>query len=226
MFSPQQIDQFKEICSSFGVNLSDEMISQFQKYTNLLLDWNNRIHLVSKGDTRTDRIIRHFVDSLTIFKAIDIPRGANILDLGSGAGFPAIPIRIIRNDVKMTLVESTHKKALFLQKGINLLKLDGINIVDARSEDLVNQSDYSERFDFLTAKALGRLKDMAQLGLGFLKSGGLLVAYKGYQVDDEIKELGSLSAYRFKGTTEVQIKSFDLKRKLVLIEKVGFNKEK
>jgi 16S rRNA (guanine527-N7)-methyltransferase len=223
MFSSQQIDQFKEICSSFGVNLSDEMIDKFQDYTNLLLDWNQRIHLVSKGDAREDRIIRHVTDSLTIFKAIDIPERANILDLGSGAGFPAIPIKIVRDDVKMTLVESIHKKTLFLQKGIEVLKLNSAELFDGRAEKLADKRDYLGRFDLVTAKALGKLKETMPISMRFLRVGGLMVAYKGTEVVEEIKEINAMEGSRFKKTVRIHIQPFDLLRQLVLVEKVAPN---
>jgi 16S rRNA (guanine527-N7)-methyltransferase len=225
MFSPQHIDQFKDICSSFGVNLSNEMVGKFQDYTNLIIDWNKRVHLVSKGDARKDRIIRHFVDSLTIFKAVNIQQGAMIIDIGSGAGFPAIPIKIVRDDVKMTLVESVHKKILFLQKGIDVLKLNSLELFEGRAEDLVEQNDYIGVSELVTLRAVGMLKKNVPLGLRFLKTGGLLVIYGGRERDEEIQKLGLLEEFRFKGAVDVIERSFDINRHLVLIEKVNISDE-
>jgi 16S rRNA (guanine527-N7)-methyltransferase len=225
MFSPQHIDQFKDICSSFGVNLSNEMVGKFQDYTNLIIDWNKRIHLVSKGDARKDRIIRHFVDSLTIFKAVNIQQRAMIIDIGSGAGFPAIPIKIVRDDVKMTLVESVHKKILFLQKGIDVLKLNSLELFEGRAEDLVEQNDYIGVSELVTLRAVGMLKKNVPLGLRFLKTGGLLVIYGGRERDEEIQKLGLLEEFRFKGAVDVIERSFDINRHLVLIEKVNISDE-
>lgn len=221
MFSPQEIAQFKEICSSFGIGLSDDMVDKFKAYTSLLLEWNQRIHLVSKKDAKSDRILRHFVDSLSIFKAVDLPKDTNCLDLGAGAGFPAIPIKITREDVHLTLVESIHKKTLFLQKLSEVLKLQKISILNQRAEKLTDQTDLKENFDLVTAKALGRLKDIVRLSMPFLKTGGLLVAYKGKGVRREIEEIGSLKDCQIGDVAEVEIPQMDLLRWLMVIEKVG-----
>jgi len=129
-----QIEQFKRICSSLRIDLSHEMIGKFGSYLALLLDWNRRIHLVSKKDAKSDRIFRHFVDSLSILKVLDLPEEANLLDLGAGAGFPSIPIKIVRQDIRLTLVESIHKKTLFLQKLSQVLELRETSILNQRAE--------------------------------------------------------------------------------------------
>lgn len=197
------------------------MVDKFKAYTSLLLEWNQRIHLVSRKDAKSDRILRHFVDSLSIFKAVDLPKDTNCLDLGAGAGFPAIPIKIIREDVHLTLVESIHKKTLFLQKLSEVLELQKISILNQRAEKLKDQTEFKEKFDLVTAKALGRLKDIVRLSMPFLKTGGLLVAYKGEGVRKEIEELGSQKDCRIRDVVKTEITELDLSRWLVVIEKVG-----
>lgn len=219
-FSHQQITQFKEICSPFGITLTYEMIEKFQAYTELLLEWNKRIHLVSKKDARADRIMRHFIDSLTIFKAVNIPENSNLLDIGSGAGFPAIPIKIVREDVQLTLVESVHKKTLFLHKLIEVLKLEKTIIVNQRAEELVNQDAYKQTYDLVTAKALGKLKNTAHLSSYFLRFGGLMVAYKGKDVKKEIDEFELSKNYKIRDTVKIEFPEIDLSRWLVIVESV------
>jgi 16S rRNA (guanine527-N7)-methyltransferase len=219
MFSSQQIEQLKEICSSFGVNLSHEMISKFQDYTKLLLDWNKRIHLVSEGDAKEDRIIRHLIDSLSVFKAVNIPQEAKIIDIGSGAGFPAIPIKIVRDDVKMTLVESVRKKMLFLRKAIDILKFPSAEMFDGRAEELVDWSDNFEMFDIATVRAVGRLKKIAPIILRFLRLGGVLVIYGSTEKEEKIHKLGLTEGFRLKGAVDFIEQSFHIKRRLLLIEK-------
>jgi len=220
MFSPEQIDNFKKFCSLFQITLSDEAIQKFWIYINLLLEWNKRIHLVSKKDASTDRIIRHFVDSLSIFRAIDFPDNINILDIGSGAGFPAIPIKIVREDVNLTLVESIHKKALFLRKLCEVLRLRNTCIINQRAEKILEQGNLENNFDLVTAKALGDIETTAHLGTSFLKAGGLLVAYKGKDVQKEIEKINSSNEYQIKGMVKIEIPEIDLLRWLVVIEKV------
>jgi 16S rRNA (guanine527-N7)-methyltransferase len=221
MFSSSEVAQFRRICSSFGVNLSKGMIEKFEAYTSLLLEWNRRMHLVSKGDAKSDRILRHVIDSLCIFRILDVPRDTNLLDIGSGAGFPAIPVKIVRRDVKMTLIESTHKKTLFLEKLTEVLKLEETVIINQRAEKIVDHTEFRERFDLVTAKALGRLEDIVRLGMPFLKTGGFLVAYKGKDVEGEIEQIDSSDRYRIKDVAKIEIPEFDISRYLVVMEKTG-----
>lgn len=221
MFSPLQINQLKKICSSFGITLSEGMIQKFLDYAGLLLEWNKRIHLVSKRDAKSDRIMRHLVDSLSIFKAIDIQKDTKLIDLGSGAGFPAIPIKIIREDIRLTLVESVHKKTLFLQKLSEVLELKKLAVINQRADKLVDQADFEGKFDLITAKALGRLKEVAQLCIPFLKTNGLLVAYKGQKLIREIEEAGSLKDLIIRDVVKIEIPKMDLLRWLVVLEKAG-----
>ena len=197
------------------------MIGKFQTYLTLLLEWNKRIHLVSKNDAKSDRILRHFLDSFCIFKAVDLPRDTNCLDLGAGAGFPSIPMKIVRGDIRLTLVESIHKKTLFLQKLSNVLKLQGISILNKRAEKLTDHVNFENKFDLVTAKALGRLKDTVRLSMPFLKNGGLLVAYKGRRVRREIEEASSLKQCQIKDVVKIEIPEIDLLRWLVVMEKIG-----
>jgi 16S rRNA (guanine527-N7)-methyltransferase len=225
MLSPQQIALFRKICSSFGISLSDDMVDKFKAYTALLLEWNQRMHLVSKGDARPDRVLRHFVDSLSVFKAIDIPRSAKLLDLGSGAGFPGVPIKIVRDDIQLTLVESIRKKTLFLRKLSENLGLEGISIENElsieneRAEELTNQGDFKENFDLVTAKAAGRLRDIVPLSMPFLKTDGLLVVYKGKKLKKEIEETTSLKEFRIRDVTRIKVPEMDLLRWLVVVKR-------
>lgn len=219
--SQDQILRFKKVCSSFGIELSEKIIEELQTYLNQILNWNKRIHLVSKGDAQPERLLRHFADSLTIFKVTQIPQEANLLDLGAGAGFPSIPIKIVRDDINLSLVESVRKKSLFLQKLIKDLKLEDVSVINKRAEDLIDASDYKEKFDIVTAKALGKLKNTVELATSFLKPKGLLIAYKGERVEEEIKECYEEKNFLIKNKIIIKVPDFDLKRTIVVLEKVG-----
>jgi 16S rRNA (guanine527-N7)-methyltransferase len=218
--SQDQILRFQEAISLFKINLSEKMLEKFQTYLNQILDWNKRIHLVSKGDAKPERLLRQFVDSLTIFKADQIPSKANLLDLGAGAGFPSIPIKIVREDINLSLVESARKKSLFLQKLIGDLRLKDVSVINKRAEDLIDVPDFKKKFDIVTAKALGKLKDTVELAIPFLKPKGLLIAYKGERVEEEIKECEEKN-FLIKNKILIKIPDFDLKRTIVVIEEVG-----
>jgi 16S rRNA (guanine527-N7)-methyltransferase len=218
--SEDQFLRFQKICSSFGIELSEEILEKFQTYLNQILDWNKRIHLVSKGDAKPERILRHFVDSLTILKVIQIPPKANLLDLGTGAGFPSIPIKIVREDINLSLVESIRKKSLFLQKLIKDLKFEDVSVINKRAEDLIDASDYKENFDIVTAKALGKIKDTIELATSFLKPKGLLIAYKREKIKEEIKECAEKN-FLIKKKIIVKVPDFGLKRMIVVMEKIS-----
>jgi 16S rRNA (guanine527-N7)-methyltransferase len=221
MFSPEEINRFKGICSSFGVDVSKEMIDKFKAYASLLLEWNARIHLISKGDARSDRILRHFIDSLLVFKAVDIPENANVLDLGAGAGFPSIPIKIVRSDIRLTLVESTHKKTLFLHKLIETLELEDVRILDQRAEELSKNADLIGSFDLVTAKAVGELSSVMHLSGPLIKTRGMLVSYKGAGAKKEMAEAKLPPQYRMEDAIRVEIAEMDLIRYLIVVQKIS-----
>lgn len=192
------------------------MTDKFQVYSDLLLDWSKRINLVSKKDATQDRIIRHIIDSLTIFKSVDIPKNSKIMDIGSGAGFPAIPIKIVREDIQITLLESIHKKTLFLKKLIEVLKLEGVYIINDRAENVSQDENFRDKFDFVTLKAFGDLQAGVKLALPFLKIGGHLILYKGKKIKDQIKGI------RLPGEStieDIDIPEINLARCLVTIKK-------
>ena len=217
MFSSREIDLFRSICSSFGIDLPEEMVDKFKTYTTLLLEWNQRMHLVSRRDAEPYRILRHFVDSLSIFKAVDIPKGAKVFDLGSGAGFPGVPIKIVRDDIHLTLVESIHKKTLFLRKLSESLELERVSIVSQRAEELAERADFSGKFNLVTAKALGDLKEIIESGMTLLGTGGLLAAYKGRKAKEEIREAFSSTDSPAKEVVRVEVPEMDLARWIVVV---------
>ena len=217
MFSSREIDLFRSICSSFGIDLPEEMVDKFKTYTTLLLEWNQRMHLVSRRDAEPYRILRHFVDSLSIFKAVDIPKGAKVFDLGSGAGFPGVPIKIVRDDIHLTLVESIHKKTLFLRKLSESLELERVSIVSQRAEELAERADFSGKFNLVTAKALGDLKEIIESGMALLGTGGLLAAYKGRKVKEEIRKAFSPTDSLAIEVVKIEVPEMDLTRWIVVV---------
>ncbi len=218
MFTSEQIELLKTTCSSFRITLSEEMISKLQAYTDHILEWNKRIHLVSKNDANTDRILRHIIDSLSVFKVMDVPEDAKVMDFGSGAGFPIIPMKIVREDIKPTLVESTHKKVLFLRKTAEVLKLKNIDIIDLRAEHLPDS--FLGGYDLVTAKAFGKLVDILDLSLPFLKMHGILVVYKGKGINKELENFKFSDSWQIKNINKIEIPEIDISRTLVITKKI------
>jgi 16S rRNA (guanine527-N7)-methyltransferase len=219
------IEEFKKLVKTYlDINLSLKSQEKFSLYLNELSSWNKKINLISRKKDKPEDIYRHFFDSLLIFKAFQIPSGSKILDLGSGAGFPAIPMKILREDLDITLVESIRKKTLFLKNMIELLGLKDITVFQERIENLPELQGFKESFDFVTAKAFGKVKDTINNSYPFLKQGGILVAYKGSSYKTEIIEL--LEGFenlklQIKDIKFFEIPEIDLKRFFVLIEKIS-----
>lgn len=163
-----------------------EQIVQLTNYLRLLLEWNQRINLISPNDE--DRITeRHIIESLAVLSIWPFPEGASVLDLGSGGGFPGIPLKIMRPDLAMMLMESRQKKALFLNTVVRELQLPNCRIVNVRAEDLAPNS--AERFSIVIARAVADLKTLWQWSRPLLTAGGALLAMKGGEIEDELRAL-------------------------------------
>jgi 16S rRNA (guanine527-N7)-methyltransferase len=206
------------------LDLSLKSQRKFRLYLEELLSWNKKINLISRKKDKPEDVYRHFLDSLLIFKAVKIPESAKILDLGSGAGFPAIPVKIVREDLKITMVESIRKKVLFLKKMIELLDLKDITVLQKRTEEIQNKLEFKESFDFITAKAFGKLKQTIYAAHPFLKQRGVLVAYKGSAYRSEIIEFlrePKDLRLQIKDIKFLEIPEYEIERFLVLIEKTS-----
>ena len=197
-------------------SLTNEQVAKFEKYRDLLLEWNEKFNLTAITDL--DEIEeKHFIDSLYACKFIDFSKG-KLLDIGSGAGFPGIPLAIAYPKLKVTLLESNGKKVSFLEEVKSQLGLENVSVINGRAEDL-KKRDY---YDFVTARAVKQLNILAELSLPFVKVHGLLVAYKGSNAETELEE--AKSALRKLNSSVKFIKSYELpisqdNRKLLLISK-------
>ncbi|MDE2999857.1 MAG: 16S rRNA (guanine(527)-N(7))-methyltransferase RsmG [Gemmatimonadota bacterium] len=180
--------EFLATAEALSITLSDEQAVLFDRYEALLRTWSGRVRLVSRGDR--DRIReRHFIDSLRLIPFL--PRGEiSLLDLGSGAGFPGVPVKIARPEVKVVLLESARMKGLFLNHLAGELSLDGLSVLPERAESAGACAEHRGRYDIVTARAVGSLPLLWRLSSGFLKSGGELLALKGPGALREIAQFG------------------------------------
>jgi 16S rRNA (guanine527-N7)-methyltransferase len=159
-----------------GIALTIEQVNSLFIYLAELKKWNQKMNLTAISDEQ-DIIIKHALDSLSYLRGFDPARSQRLLDIGSGAGFPAIPIKIIHPEIEVILVESIKKKASFLRHIIRTLKLANIEVIDKRIEDL--SKTYHEVIDIITARAFANMKSVVSTGLPFLKPGGLMVLSRG-----------------------------------------------
>jgi 16S rRNA (guanine527-N7)-methyltransferase len=192
-------NEFRDIllkaADQMGLALMDAQITRFDTYRETLLQWNTRMNLVSL-QSEFDLPVRHFIDSLTLLPCIP-PGTGTILDIGSGAGFPAIPIKIVRMDLHMTLLEASRKKSSFLKEVIRKLGLQDIAVLNCRLEELLKKDD-KPSFDFIVSRATLKLPDLLTQGLPLLKQGGILAAMKGPGLEEETAALDSLKNKSFR----------------------------
>lgn len=218
------IEEFKKIMIFYGekidIKFTEEQLNQFYKYMNLLLEWNKKINLTAITDPN-EVILKHFIDSLTINKYIK--ENSTLADVGTGAGFPGIPLKILRPDLKITLVDSLNKRINFLNEVINKLNLVNIETVHSRIEDFGKDKKYREIFDFVTARAVANLAVLSEYLLPIAKVGGQCVCMKGSSVEEElsngknaIKVLGG----NIKNIDEFVLPDSDMSRNVIIIDKI------
>jgi 16S rRNA (guanine527-N7)-methyltransferase len=175
-----------------GITLSEKQVNSFFIYFIELKKWNNKINLTSIRDER-DIVIKHGLDSLSFTLGIALDSSVNLLDLGSGAGLPALPIKITYPEVAVTLVESVKKKASFLRHIIRLLALNKIDVIDRRIEEL--PVSYQAMFNVVTARAFTDMKSVLSIGVPFLKPGGLVILSRGPEetiLDHDLVQVGCI----------------------------------
>lgn len=168
-----------------GIEIEPGSLEKFILYAELILEWNKKFNLVRVRRIE-DLFQDHFLDSLWSSKGFAIGEIDNLLDLGSGAGLPAIPLKICFPKLRVIMVESQRKRCRFLEEVINVLQLEECQVIWERSELLAHNQQYRERFECVTARALAPLNVLLELGLPFLKCGGRLIALKGRAVDEEV----------------------------------------
>ena len=179
-------DLLKEKASMFHVKLDDEALDRFDKYGKLLVEWNEKINLTAITDPE-GVTIKHFLDSITIFSYVDIPEGAKVIDVGTGAGFPGLAMLIARPDLDMTLMDSTKKRLMVIEDILQNIGLKA-NVVHSRAEEAGQNKAFREIYDFSTARAVTNLRDLAEYCLPFVKVGGSFIPMKSAKAQEEIAE--------------------------------------
>lgn len=210
------IEQYTE---KINIVLDETQKSQFYKYMNLLIEWNQKINLTAIIEPK-DIILKHFVDSMTINKYLK--ENANIIDVGTGAGFPGIPIKISNQKVNVTLLDSLNKRINFLSTVVAELKLENINCIHGRAEEFVRMKQKRESFDIATSRAVANLNVLAEYLLPFVKIGGKCICMKGPNIEDEIensKKAIKILGGRIEMVEEFNLPNTDIRRTIILIRK-------
>ena len=177
-------DFLKLKAAEIGIELSSESLDRFDKYAEMLVETNKTLNLTAI--TEPDEIVtKHFCDCLSLLKEVEIPQGAKLIDVGTGAGFPGVVLLIARPDFKITLMDSTNKRLVFVQSVVDALGLKA-NVVHSRAEEAGKNPAFREKYNFVTARAVANMQTLSEYCLPFLKVGGLFAAMKGAKASDEL----------------------------------------
>ena len=221
------MERLRHYCNETGIKLDDTALIRFEKYMRLVVEWNEKINLTSITD-EDEFIVKHFYDSLTLLSAIDIKEGAKIIDVGTGAGFPGIPLKIARPDIQLTLLDSLNKRLVFLQEQVlKTLELEA-EIIHGRAEDISKNENYREQFDIATSRAVANLSSLSEYCIPYVKVGGFFVSMKGPDSNEEIKN--AERAVKILGGKYDMVENLTLPdgsgRSIVVIDKIKKTPEK
>lgn len=208
---------FNELLKEIGITLSSRQLEQFDIYFNFLVEYNNYVNLTAITEEE-DVYIKHFYDSILVGKVFDLEKVETICDVGSGAGFPSIPLKIVYPNLKVTIVDGLDKRITFLKQLVAKLGLDGINLVHGRAEEYAKE--HREAFDVVTARAVARANILNELCIPLVKVGGYFISMKGKNAEEEINEGNSLKLLNAKiiKKNEYYLPKEESKRVLILIE--------
>lgn len=218
------IDNFKNLMCQYGkkinIEFNDKQLNQFYNYMNLLLEWNQKINLTAITEPE-DIILKHFIDSLTINKYIE--NDGKLADVGTGAGFPGIPLKIYRPDLEIILVDSLNKRINFLNEVISCLKLENIYTIHSRIEDFGKDIKYREKFDYVTARAVANVTVLSEYLIPLAKIDGNCIYMKGNEIKEELdngKNAIKILGGKVEKVDEFELPNTDILRNIIIIKKI------
>ena len=209
-------------CKEIGITLTDLQVDQFMTYYSFLVEKNKVMNLTAITEFN-DVIDKHFIDSLTCVKAVDMTQIKTIIDVGTGAGFPGIPVKIIYPDKNVLLLDSLNKRINFLNELIGRLDLKNINTLHSRAEEAGQDHKYREKYDLVISRAVSNLSVLCEYCLPLVKIGGSFLSYKTDGIENEIKDAANaikILGGKIESKKELIIPETDIKRLLINIKKV------
>lgn len=209
---------FNELCLEY----SDDIEQKFDKYKELLLEWNQKIN-ITRIENDEEIYIKHYLDSILLLTIDSVNMNKKIIDVGTGGGFPGLPLKIVNDNFNLTLLDSLRKRTDFLKLVSDEIKLNNVEVIHGRAEDFGQDIRYREQYDICVSRAVAPLNILSELCLPFVKVGGYFAAYKSQNISEEIVE--SKNAIEKLGgkiieTKVIKIPNSDITRKIVIIEKI------
>lgn len=211
----------KKAAEEYGISLSDTQLRQFDRYQELLVEWNQKMNLTALTEPK-DVAIKHMIDSVSVYDEKWFSEGMSVIDVGTGAGFPGLPLKILCPSLKVTLLDSLNKRVKFLETVVSELGLSDIVCVHARAEEAARQKQYREKFDAVVSRAVARLPILAEYDLPFVRVGGFFAAMKGAKYEEEAEE--AKKAVKLLGggepvLREIKLPGLEDKRGIIYIRK-------
>lgn len=226
MVMSDQVNWMSEEFSKVGLTISRDKAEKLFRYYEILVEKNKVMNLTAITDYE-EVVRKHFADSLIISKYLDFHNIHRIIDIGTGAGFPGLVLKIVFPEVSVTLLDSLAKRIRFLQSAAEELKLGNINFVHARTEDAAVQACYREQYDLAVSRAVAQLNILSEYCLPYVKIGGMFVSYKGGDVTEELE--ASKKAFQLLGGHLKKVESFrlyDMQRSLIFVDKTSVSPKK
>lgn len=211
----------KKAAEEYGISLSKTQLRQFDRYQELLVEWNQKMNLTALTEPK-DVAIKHMIDSVSVYDEKWFSEGMSVIDVGTGAGFPGLPLKILCPSLKVTLLDSLNKRVKFLETVVSELGLSDIVCVHARAEEAARQKQYREKFDAVVSRAVARLPILAEYDLPFVRVGGFFAAMKGAKYEEEAEE--AKKAVKLLGggepvLREIKLPGLEDKRGIIYIRK-------
>ncbi len=220
------LDQFKKDLDELGIHLEEEQLHQFMQYYEILIEWNSFMNLTAI--TNFDEVLKkHFIDSLSLVKVYDInlhgTKSISMIDVGTGAGFPGIPIKIAFPGLSIVLLDSLKKRVRFLEEVINKLELKNIFVIHGRAEDYARENEMREKFDLCVSRAVANLSTLSEYCIPFVKEEGKFICYKSEKLKDELfyaEKAISVLGGKVEKQTDFFLPSSEIYRNFLVINKV------